>query len=61
MQKGLVTYDKDFYDMERTEKMIEAFFDKDKQLDFDSELEKHDISHLANDDDYGENDGDEHY
>ena len=59
LEKGLFSYDKDFYDAERTEQMLDDFF---KENTMDNLIEENDLSLFANDDDFGENmDGDERF
>ena len=59
LEKGLFSYDKDFYDAERTEQMLDDFF---KENRMDNLIEENDLSLFANDDDFGENmDGDERF
>ena len=61
LQKGLVNYDKDFYDDEKIQKALESIYDIEKATEYTANLEENDLRGLANDDDYGELDGDEFY
>ena len=59
LEKGLVSYDKDFYDAERSEEMLDDFFNK---YSMDDMLEENDLSLFGNDDDFTDGmDGDERF
>ena len=59
LEKGLVSYDKDFYDAERSEEMLDEFFNQNKM---DNMLEENDLSLFGNDDDFADGmDGDERF
>ena len=73
LQKGFREYNPDFYDKEQKQLMQDTLSDirdgviDDVNNDFqdiytvEEQVDNDDLSHLANDDDYGDRDGDEYY
>ena len=73
LQKGFREYNPDFYDKEQKQLMQDTLSDirdgviDDVNNDFqdiytvEEQVDNEDLSHLANDDDYGNQDGDEYY